>query len=150
MSIPTSQTLEVTGDGYTIGFSSDGTTWTYVAEVTKPVFEGRKNKVVPTTHLGSTEETSQPSKIPAPGTLEFEFNFSKTIAATIETLQLAGTYRQWKVQAPDGTTSSTGSKVVGLGYVTEFNPFSSIVIDEVVPAKVVIQFSGPLAFTAAT
>ena len=159
MSVPTSQTLEVTGDGFIVSHSSDGSTWTTIAEIVEIAIGGRKVNKVPTPNLGMISRTSQPSKIPDSQQFEFQANFNATVFATLDGFQTAGTFKQWRIMANDsvgGThptttpSTATGSNVIGFGYISELNPFGNVAVDEVVKAKVTIEISSILQFTAAS
>lgn len=131
----------VAGFGTIIEHSADGTTFVAVADLTdiKPPKKSA-SKVKTTTHSTPDNTHTYRSGLSEPGDLELKAKYSKTAYAAIDAL--------YKVTSTWRITYTDGSKLVGMGYVSDVDAPSAPMDDDSEFSFKIVN-TGKWVFTAA-
>lgn len=129
------------GEGTTLSYSSDGTSYTPIAQVVSINGPSWAVAEVETTHLTSTDKEFRPSEIPESGTLDFsiEYDADSTTHSAMTTLMATPATRYWQIGLND-TSSTTWS---GQGFLTGFS-LTGMEVEGNLMADVSLRFTGGL------
>ena len=138
---------QIIAAGTTIATSPDGTTWTNVSNVVDIKFGATKIGKVDKTNNSNTDLVRRyKAGFREPGEHEIKVQWSEAFEAWLNTNQ--GVDMQFKLQYPDGTSSTTGSTDTFAGFVSEVGKEIEILDNKMKVQTFKIQQSGPLTVTA--
>lgn len=144
-------TKNAVGDGATVSYATDSvfTTILGIKDITAPKYASPE---VDTTAINAAADTSQAGRVKASDvTLTLQFNLTQSTA--LMALQLAQTQLNWKVALDDNgaafSNSTADSTITFVGWIKEYDPFSTINQNKEVESKLVIQPSGTLSLASA-
>jgi hypothetical protein len=131
--------------GYNLGGSS---TYTNLTQLISFDESGRAVAKIETTLLASTVKTSLPS-IPDNGEVTFKAYDVPGDATNVELRTMLATpiVAAWRIQYPDGSSSTTGSTDVFSAYLTNLAP-GGFAIDGTPILDLTLQITGAIVFTA--
>lgn len=136
----------------TLQYDSGGSVYVDIGELVEFTPQKRSAQDVKDSHLASpgATHTYQPGFL-EPGEISFRINFKKTDYATLDSHYKGRAKRNYRVRYNDGTTATTGSNMVGEGYVKELGDEQlSRDSDNPIQTIGVIKASGVWTFTQAT